>query len=67
VVVALAPLVIDIYKAYGFASSTRQLLIEKLQSPTADQLRLLVGDLDDAPPGIPGLARSSSSASRCSI
>ena len=60
----LIPIVLDIWKAYGFANSTqRELLkdiIEKIPPGGIDSVRLgqLLGELTQSPPGIPGLGRS---------
>lgn len=56
-----ALMVYDLVKAYRFACRTRMLIIDKAASDglTAEELRLLLAELSQSPPGIPGLARNS--------
>jgi hypothetical protein len=51
----------DIFKAYRFASATRQRLIDKAATNelSLEELNALLAELRRAPPGIPGLARAS--------
>lgn len=51
----------DLRRAYRFAHSTRRLLIDKTASDglTSEELKLLLAELSQSPPGIPGLARNS--------
>jgi len=50
----------DIHKAYKFADSTRNAIIAKTSQDgmTIDELRLILTELGQAPPGVPGLART---------
>lgn len=51
----------DLRKAYRFAEQTRTLIINKAADDglTAEELKLLLTELSQSPPGIPGLARNS--------
>jgi IPT/TIG domain-containing protein len=52
---------VDLWKAYRFAHSTRTLIIGRAAADglTSEELRLLLTELSQSPPGIPGLARNS--------
>jgi hypothetical protein len=51
----------DLRRAYRFARETRKMLIEKAAGDglSAEELKLLLAELSQSPPGIPGLARNS--------
>ena len=51
----------DLRRAYRFARETRKMLIEKASADglSAEELKLLLAELSQSPPGIPGLARNS--------
>ena len=50
----------DVSKAYGFAADTRRAIIDHVarDGMSLDELRLLLAELGQSPPGIPGLART---------
>ncbi|HEV3039059.1 MAG TPA: IPT/TIG domain-containing protein [Candidatus Angelobacter sp.] len=50
----------DILKAYKHASTARQLIIGNFSKDklNLDEIKILVADLEQSPPGIPGLARA---------
>jgi hypothetical protein len=56
----MAPVLVDIFKAYQFARETRSTIVENLTAKDldAERLRLILTELDQSPPGIPGLGRS---------
>jgi hypothetical protein len=51
----------DLQKAYAFAGETRMLIIRHAASNglTSEELKLLLNELNQSPPGVPGLARNS--------
>lgn len=51
----------DLTKAYKYAHETRRSIIDKTASDglTLEELKLLLNELSQSPPGIPGLARNS--------
>src|SRR5438093_1011932 len=53
------PYVVDIVAAYWFADKTRNKLIDRVAGDglSVEGLKLLLAELDEAPPGIPGLSR----------
>jgi hypothetical protein len=56
----MLPVLFDIWKAYAFARYTRGEIIGKINGSDLDRekLRLLLTELNESPPGIPGLGRS---------
>lgn len=64
VIILLFPfalMVFDLQKAYRFAYDTRKFVIARAAADglTLDELKLVLAELSQSPPGIPGLARNS--------